>query len=215
MKQRTLLSKFSLSGKGLHSGRNVSITCCPTEANHGIKFQRTDLENQPIIEALASNVANTNRGTSIKNYNGVTVQTIEHLMASFAAFNIYNVLVLIDGDEVPILNGSAQPFTEAILKCGIRELEAEQETLNLREVVRYEDKNNNVELLAIPADTFSVTVYVDYKTKILGQQYHQLADINDFATEIAPCRTFCFLHEIMPMMKLGLIKGGDLENAII
>ena len=215
MKQKTLQSAFSLSGKGLHGGKNVTITCCPTEANHGIKFQRIDIENQPVIDALASNVASTNRGTAIKNYNGDTVHTIEHLMASFAALNIYNVLVQIDGDEVPILNGSAQPFTDAILQSGIKELDAEQEVLTLRDIVRIEDKECDVEMLAIPAENFSLSVYVDYKTKILGQQHHQINSLDNFATEIAPCRTFCFLHEILPMMKLGLIKGGDLENAII
>lgn len=215
MKQKTIKKAFSINGKGLHSGKEVSLTCQPALADYGIRFQRTDLEGEPIVEALASNVGETNRGTFLKNYNGVEIKTIEHLMSAFAGLGIYNVLVQLSGEEVPILTGNSQPFVEAILSAGIEELDSEQSVFIPRNVIRYTDENTGAELLAIPSDKFSIEVLVDYKTQVLGIQYASLNNSDDYIQEIAPCRTFCFLHDILPMLKANLIKGGDIENAII
>ncbi len=213
MKQKTIKHPFSLSGKGLHSGKFVTITCQPAKENEGIRFQRTDLEGQPIIEALASNVGETQRGTFIVNH-GAEVKTIEHLMAALASFGIYNILIQADGEEVPILTGSSQPFVDAIAAVGVAELNAEQPVFQPAETITYR-LEDGAEIQICPADSLSIEVLVDYKTKVLGQQVACLNNINDFQKEIAPCRTFCFLHEIFPLIQLGLIKGGDVENAIV
>lgn len=214
-KQQTLISPCKLKGKGLHIGKEVNITLLPAEINHGIVFKRIDIEHQPLIPASIELVNETARGTVITNKDGITVRTIEHLMASLAGMGIDNVLIELDGEEIPILDGSAKYFVDAMHKAGIMEQEAERKTYELKEVVRWKDENSEIELMAIPSDTFKVSVLVDYKTKVLGQQYAELHNIDDFAKEIAPCRTFCFLHEILPLIKNNLIKGGDLDNAIV
>jgi UDP-3-O-[3-hydroxymyristoyl] N-acetylglucosamine deacetylase/3-hydroxyacyl-[acyl-carrier-protein] dehydratase len=215
MRQKTIKQSFSLSGKGLHGGKNVHLIFTPAEENHGIKFQRIDMEEKPIIEAIATNVYETKRGTSIRNYKGYEVKTIEHVMAALVGCGIHNVLIQIDGDEVPILDGSSAMIVNAIVDAGVVEQEKEQPVYVFRDVIRYEDKDHDIEIIAIPSDAFKVSVYVDYKSNILGSMHAELNRMDDFVKEIAPCRTFCFLHELLPLIKNGLIKGGDVENAVV
>ena len=215
IRQKTIEKSFHLSGKGLHGGKKTSMTFQPAEENHGIKFQRVDIADKPIVEPLAANVHATSRGTSIRNSQGIEVKTIEHLMAALVGCGINNVLIEIDSDEVPILDGSSQCFVNEILKAGMVEQEAQQAVYQLKDVIRYEDKENQVELIAIPSDTFKVSVTIDYGTKVLGTMTAELPHIDDFKQSIAPNRTFCFLHEILPLIKNNLIKGGDFENAVV
>jgi len=215
IKQKTIEKSFHLSGKGLHGGKNTRVAFHPAEENHGIKFKRIDIEGQPVIDALVSNVKETSRGTSIGNSQGQEVKTIEHLMAALVGCGINNILIEIDADEIPILDGSSQCFINEILKVGIREQDAEQAVYQLKEVIRYEDKENHVELIALPADRFKLSVSIDYGTKVLGTMTAEMNDIEDFTKEIANNRTFCFLHEILPLIKNNQIKGGDFENAVV
>jgi len=215
MQQQTIKKSFTLSGKGLHGGKQVTLTFKPAEEGHGIKFQRIDLEEQPIIEAIATNVHETQRGTSIRNYKGHEVKTIEHLMAALTGCRIHNVLIQINSDEVPILDGSSLQIIKAIQEAGTEKQEKEQPVYVLNELIRYEDKENNIELIAIPSDTFKVSVSIDYKTKVLGCMHAELNNLDDFVSEIGSSRTFCFLHELLPLIKNGLIKGGDVKNAVV
>jgi UDP-3-O-[3-hydroxymyristoyl] N-acetylglucosamine deacetylase/3-hydroxyacyl-[acyl-carrier-protein] dehydratase len=215
MIQRTIKKSFTLSGKGLHGGKNVTLVFNPSPEGHGIKFQRIDIEEKPILEAIATNVHDTKRGTSIRNHKGYEVKTIEHVMASLTGCGINNILIEIDSDEVPILDGSSALIVNAILEAGIEEQEKEQPVYILKDIIRYEDKENGIELIAIPSDTFKLSVYVDYKAKVLGTMQAELGSMDDFIKEIAPSRTFCFLHELLPLIKTGLIKGGDVKNALV
>ena len=215
MQQQTIKKSFTLSGKGLHGGKHATLTFIPAEDGHGIKFQRVDLEEQPIIEAIATNVYETNRGTSIRNYKGHEVKTVEHLMAALMGCGIHNVLIQLDASEIPILDGSSTLIINAIQEAGITKQEKEQSIFVLNEIVRYEDKENNIELIAIPSDTFKISVLIDYKMNILGSMHAGINSLDDFVSEIGSSRTFCFLHELLPLIKRGLIKGGDVENAVV
>jgi UDP-3-O-[3-hydroxymyristoyl] N-acetylglucosamine deacetylase/3-hydroxyacyl-[acyl-carrier-protein] dehydratase len=215
MRQRTIQKAISFHGKGLHSGKEVHITLLPQEEGFGIKFQRLDMDDKPVIEAHVSHVIDTSRGTTIGNAKGVCIKTIEHLMAAFAGCGIDNVLVQLDGEEIPILDGSSAPFVRQIVSAGIVEQEADVNVYKLKEVIRYLDQDNQIELIAIPSDDFKLSVMVDYQTKVLPAMYAELTDMNRFNEQIAPCRTFCFLHEILPLIKNNLIKGGNLDNAIV
>ena len=215
MKQQTIKESFQLAGKGLHGGGIVTLNFHPAEEGHGVKFQRIDIEDKPVIEAIASNVSDTQRGTTIKNFKGYEVKTIEHVMAALLGCGVDNVLIEIDSDEVPILDGSALLIIQAIEKTGIVQQEKDRNIYVLKEVIRYEDKDHGVELIAIPSDTFKVSVTIDYKNKVLGCMHAEYVQGDDFFKEIAPNRTFCFLHEIQPLIKGGLIKGGDLDNAVV
>jgi UDP-3-O-[3-hydroxymyristoyl] N-acetylglucosamine deacetylase/3-hydroxyacyl-[acyl-carrier-protein] dehydratase len=191
------------------------LTFNPAEEGYGIKFQRIDLDEKPIIEAIATNVSETQRGTSIRNYKGHEVKTIEHLMAALTGCGIHNVLIQLDADEVPILDGSSSLIIKAIQETGIVKQEKEQSVYLLNEIIRYEDKENNIELIAIPSDTFKVSVSIDYKTNVLGCMHAELNHLGDFISEIGSSRTFCFLHELLPLIKNNLIKGGDVKNAVV
>ncbi len=215
MKQRTLKHEFTLEGKGLHSGKKVSVTCMPAPARHGIQFYRADLPSTPCIKALAYNVSSTNRGTAIRQGELAEVKTIEHLMSALAGYGIYNAKIYVTGEEVPILTGNADPYVQAIEQQGIQELEEEQEVWTPGESISYKSETSDASFLIEPADNFSIHVTVNFHTKVLGYQQATLTNISDYPSQIAPCRTFCFLHEILPLMKMGLIKGGDVENAII
>jgi UDP-3-O-[3-hydroxymyristoyl] N-acetylglucosamine deacetylase/3-hydroxyacyl-[acyl-carrier-protein] dehydratase len=215
MLQQTIKKSFTLSGKGLHGGKQATLTFKPAEEGYGIKFQRIDLEEKPIIEAIATNVYETNRGTSIRNYKGNEVKTIEHLMAALMGCGVHNVLIELNSDEIPILDGSSSLFIKAIEDAGIEKQEKEQSVYVLDEIIRYEDKENNIELIAIPSDTFKISVLIDYKTNVLGCMHAELNSLDDFVSEIGSSRTFCFLHELLPLIKLGLIKGGDVKNAVV
>jgi UDP-3-O-[3-hydroxymyristoyl] N-acetylglucosamine deacetylase / 3-hydroxyacyl-[acyl-carrier-protein] dehydratase len=213
-RQRTLKEKIYISGKGLHTGKQVNITFHPAEVDHGISFQRSDLENKPTIKVIAYNVYDTSRGTSIRE-NGAEVKTIEHMMASIVALKIDNLLIEIDCDEVPILDGSAILYFKEFEKAGTIEQEKDKNYLIINKELNYSYKKKKVEMIAKPADHFRINVMVDYNTKVLGVQHAELNYLKNFYEEIAPCRTFAFLHELKPLIKAGLIKGGDLKNAII
>ncbi|MBP5371249.1 MAG: bifunctional UDP-3-O-[3-hydroxymyristoyl] N-acetylglucosamine deacetylase/3-hydroxyacyl-ACP dehydratase [Bacteroidales bacterium] len=214
-KQRTLSQKVSFSGKGLHTGKVVTATVCPADPNSGIRFKRIDLDGQPIIPALAENVVDTARGTVIGVGGGVVVSTIEHMMASFHALHINNALIEVNGPEVPILNGSAKPFFDEFQCVGTVEQQAEIDFFEITEKVTYTEPERGVEIIAYPSDTFRVDVKISYDSFMLRNQFASLSDLKDFGTEIACCKTFCFLREIEMMLAANLIKGGDLDNALV
>jgi UDP-3-O-[3-hydroxymyristoyl] N-acetylglucosamine deacetylase/3-hydroxyacyl-[acyl-carrier-protein] dehydratase len=213
-KQRTLAREITLSGKGLHTGINVNITFRPAPANHGYKFCRIDLPGKPVIDALAEHVTDTSRGTTIVQ-NNASVSTIEHVLAAFHGLQVDNVLIEIDGPEAPIMGGSSQAFVKAIREAGITELKEERNYFTVKQKIVFSDEEHGVDLIVYPDDHFSINVLIDYNSKILGNQYAILDSINDFEEEICNSRTFVFFHELEPLFKLGLIKGGDLDNAIV
>jgi UDP-3-O-[3-hydroxymyristoyl] N-acetylglucosamine deacetylase / 3-hydroxyacyl-[acyl-carrier-protein] dehydratase len=213
-KQRTLQTEISFSGVGLHSGEKVNLTILPAKGKHGYKFQRTDIEGQPIVTAKPENVVSTARGTTIEE-NGAKVSTIEHVLAALYAMEVDNALLQLDGPEVPIMDGSSKLFVEAIKKSGFTELDADREYLVLTENVKWEDPEKGIEFLAIPDDNYRVTVMVDYNSPVLGTQHASMLQIEDFEKEIANCRTFCFLKELEYLASNNLIKGGSLDNAIV
>lgn len=212
--QQTVKTEVSLSGVGLHSGKNVTVTFVPAPVNHGIKFQRVDLPEKPIIPADCELVTTVQRGTTLEK-NGGTISTVEHLMSALIGLQIDNVLVQTDGVEIPIIDGSARPFVEALERAGIQEQTEEREVFELRQNIHYHDKESGVEYLAMPSNRYKVTALIDYKSEVLGQQHATMEKMNDFKNEIAPSRTFCFLHELEMLHAAGLIKGGDLNNAIV
>jgi UDP-3-O-[3-hydroxymyristoyl] N-acetylglucosamine deacetylase/3-hydroxyacyl-[acyl-carrier-protein] dehydratase len=214
MNQHTIKGTASVRGIGLHTGKEVTMTFRPAEAGHGIKFRRTDLENQPLIRADVSQVVSTLRGTTIQQ-DDAYVSTVEHVMAALFGLSIDNCLIDIDGPEVPILDGSAIEFVKTLQAAGIEAQDEAREFIEITEPVSYFDEQTGTELLALPADSFQVTTMIDFNSRILGQQYASLPSISDFATEVAPCRTFVFLHELEYLVRNNLIKGGDLSNAIV
>lgn len=213
-KQRTLVKEVSLKGKGLHSGLDVNITFKPAPENHGYKFCRTDLPGNPIINASADNVSDTSRGTTLEE-NGVSVATIEHVLATFYGMNLDNVLVEIDGPEAPIMGGSSMMFVDAVNKAGIVEQDELRNYFEVKEKIVFSDEENAVDLIIYPDDHLSINVLIDYNSKILGNQYANLNRKDDFVEEISKSRTFVFFHELEPLFNSGLIKGGDLDNAIV
>jgi len=212
--QHTLNGDVCISGVGLHTGEHVNMTLKPAPAGFGIKFKRVDLEGQPEIKADVSYVTDTSRGTTIE-HNGARASTIEHLLASFYGLGIDNALVELDGNEVPILDGSAFQFIEAIEKVGLEELDAKRVYITIDENIEIVDDEKDVEIVATPAKDLRITTMIDFNSNVLGTQNATLKDIKDFKKEIAPCRTFCFLHELEALQANGLIKGGDLDNAIV
>jgi UDP-3-O-[3-hydroxymyristoyl] N-acetylglucosamine deacetylase / 3-hydroxyacyl-[acyl-carrier-protein] dehydratase len=213
-KQKTIAKDVTLSGKGLHTGLHVTMTIKPAVANHGIRFMRIDLEENPIVHAIADNVVDTSRGTTLDE-NGVRIGTMEHLLAALQGNGIDNALIEIDAPEVPILDGSAKPITDAIQSAGIKELEVDKKYFELKERVEFHDVERGIEIVAFPDDHFSITVQIDYNSKVLGNQYASMNSLSEFNKEIAPCRTFVFLHELEILVKHNLIKGGDIDNAIV
>src|SRR5690554_5154399 len=213
-KQTTLKGDIRLTGKGLHTGVDVNITICPAPENTGYVFIRTDLEGEPKIEAIAENVVDTSRGTSIEQ-NGNRVTTVEHVLASLSGLGIDNAYIKVNGPEVPILDGSAKLFVEEIQKVGIEIQEAERGFYVIKEKLVYTDAERGIEIAAYPDESFSIDVLIDYNSKVLGNQYAQLTNLGEFAEQVAPCRTFVFFHELEILLKNNLIKGGDLENAIV
>lgn len=213
-KQRTLATDIFMKGRGLHTGLEVSMYIKPAPINHGIKFMRVDLEENPIIPALVDYVMDTSRGTTL-DMNGVRVSTIEHLLAALTGCGIDNALIEIDAPEAPILDGSSGPIVNELIKVGSIEQDAERKYFILKERVEFVDHEKGIEIVAFPDDHLSFTVQVDYNSKVLGNQYASLNTISDFAKEIAPSRTFVFLHELEQLVKHNLIKGGDVDNAIV
>lgn len=213
-KQKTLQGEAKLTGVGLHTGEKVTLTILPAPDKHGFKFQRVDIESQPIIKADPNNVVSTARGTTLEE-NGAKVYTTEHVLAALVATQIDNALIQLDGPEVPIMDGSSYPFIEAIKAAGIIEQEAEREYFVLDENIKWEDAEKGIEFLMVPDDEYRVTVMVDYNSPVLGTQHAAMFKITDFEKEISKCRTFVFFRELEYLAKNNLIKGGDLDNAIV
>ena len=214
MKQSTISHAVSLSGKGLHTGKYVTVTFQPAPENHGIIFQRVDLPEKPLIHAIGSNVSDTSRGTSICE-NNVEVKTIEHLMAALAGAQIDNILVQIEGEETPILDGSSRLYIEALQQAQRIEQNVEREYFVVNKTVTYSQPDNGIEIRIEPADDFQLFVHVDYGTTILKEQEAQLTNIAQFVPEIYNCRTFVFLHELYFLIQNNLVRGGDVDNAIV
>lgn len=214
MKQTTINQAASISGVGLHTGKSATLTFQPAPIDHGYRIQRIDLPDQPIINADVSRVVNTERSTTIQNGHA-SISTIEHVLSALFGLGIDNVLLQIDGPEMPIMDGSAAPFVEILLAAGIVEQEADREYFIIDEPLTYRDEVTGAELTAMPADDFQVVSMIDFNSALLGQQYAILLDINQYATEIAPSRTFVFVHELETLFAHNLIKGGDLSNAIV
>ncbi|TXF88557.1 bifunctional UDP-3-O-[3-hydroxymyristoyl] N-acetylglucosamine deacetylase/3-hydroxyacyl-ACP dehydratase [Neolewinella aurantiaca] len=212
--QRTIANPFSLKGVGLHSGAEVKLNFKPASEGHGVKFQRIDLEGQPVINADVNRVISTDRSTTIGT-GDATVSTVEHLLSAVSGLQIDNLLVEIDGPEIPILDGSASPFIEPLLEAGVTDQDANREYFIVEEPITYRDEETGSELVALPYDGFEVVSMIDFDSPVLGQQYATLRGYEDYATEIAPCRTFVFLHELELLFEHDLIKGGDLTNAIV
>ncbi len=214
-KQRTLARPFTVHGKGLHTGVNVTMTFLPAPANHGFRFKRTDLPGKPVIEADADWVVDTSRGTLLEK-NGARIGTIEHTLAALTGMGLDNVLVEIDSEEAPIMDGSSRIYVEEIEKAGTIEQDAERKFLEVREKIVCRDEKTGSELIALPDDAYSLNVLISFNSRVLNNQYATLNSLDEFKKEIAPCRTFVFLHELEYLLKHNnLIKGGDLNSAIV
>jgi len=213
-KQKSLLKEAVYNGIGLHTGKEVTAKVLPAEANYGIKFKRVDLEPAVIIPALAENVVDTSRGTVIGKKDA-KVSTIEHLLAALSSLGIDNALIEIDGPEVPILKGSSRVFLDGLIKAGVQELAEDRVFYEIKEKTVYSEKERGVEIVAFPSDSFSLDVRISYDSPLLKNQYASLDSLDNFYEEISECRTFCFFREIEALAKNNLIKGGDLENAIV
>ncbi len=213
-KQQTIQNEISLSGVGLHTGNTVKMTFKPAPENHGFSFIRVDLEGQPVIAAKVEYVTNTQRGTNLER-NGVQIQTSEHVLAAAVGLGIDNLLIEMDASEPPIMDGSSKFFIEALEKAGIQKQEAEIKEYIVKDIISFRDDETGSEIILMPADEYEITTMVDFGTKILGTQNATLNHISDFKEEIADARTFSFLHEIEMLLENDLIKGGDLNNAIV
>nr|WP_309759929.1 bifunctional UDP-3-O-[3-hydroxymyristoyl] N-acetylglucosamine deacetylase/3-hydroxyacyl-ACP dehydratase [Flavobacterium sp.] len=214
VKQKTIKTEISLTGVGLHTGKEVKMTFKPAPVNNGFTFVRVDLEGQPIIEADANYVVNTQRGTNLEKL-GVKIQTPEHVLAALIGCDLDNVIVELNASELPIMDGSSKYFVEALEKAEIEEQNAKRNIYVVKEVISFTDEASGSEILVMPNDHYSVTAMVDFGTKILGTQNATMKSISDFKTEISESRTFSFLHELESLLENGLIKGGDLNNAIV
>ncbi len=213
-KQTTIKEKVSLEGVGLHTGQSVTITFKPARENTGYVFKRLDLDGEPEVEADVAYVVNTKRGTNLEK-NGVSIQTSEHVLAACVGLEIDNLIMELDASEPPIMEGSSKFFVEALEKAGIEELDADREEYEVDEVICYHDDESGSEIIVMPAEEYQVTAMVDFGTKVLGTQNASLNHLSEFKAEIADARTFSFLHELEALLDHGLIKGGDLNNAIV
>lgn len=213
MKQQTLAQPFTVEGKGLHTGVYIHATFSPAEENFGIRLCRTDLPDRPTHHAYADYVSATERGTVLE-HGSWRISTVEHALSALYAMGIDNCLIRVDGPELPILDGSAMPFVKAIREAGISEQQAEAEVYVVRETIEYISEHGN-RLLLMPGDSYQVEVEVSYPSQILKLQRAELRTLGDYPREIAAARTFCFVREIEPLLRMGLIKGGDLKNALV
>jgi UDP-3-O-[3-hydroxymyristoyl] N-acetylglucosamine deacetylase/3-hydroxyacyl-[acyl-carrier-protein] dehydratase len=214
VKQKTIKTEISLTGVGLHTGKEVKMTFKPAPVNNGFTFVRVDLEGHPVIEADANYVVNTQRGTNLEKL-GVKIQTPEHVLAALMGCDLDNIIIELDASELPIMDGSSKFFMEAVEEAGIVEQELNRNVYVVKEVISFTDEASGSEIMVMPSDHYSVTTMVDFGTKILGTQNATLKTIGDFKTEISNARTFSFLHELEALLENGLIKGGDLNNAIV
>ena len=214
MKQSTIKTPVSVKGVGLHTGKAVTLTFKPAPSNHGYRFQRVDLPEQPVVPADVKLVASTNRGTTLRSGEAL-VATVEHVLSALTGMGIDNVLMEIDGPEMPIMDGTSLPFVRSLEQAGGEELDADREYFVVSEPISYKDELTGIELLALPADSFEATVMIDFNSNVLGQQFAALHNMSEYVSEIAPCRTFVFVHELEKLLEMGLIKGGDMDNAIV
>lgn len=214
MKQLTLNGEFTVTGKGLHTGLQIEATFLPAPDNHGYKFQRTDLPGEPVIDALAENVVETTRGTVIAR-GDVQVSTIEHALAALYAAGIDNCLIRLNAPELPILDGSARVYADEIQRVGIREQEEDKEFYTVKSRTEIRDEATGSSIVVLPDDRLTVDVMIEFNSPVLSNQFASLTDIAQFSSEIAGCRTFVFIREIEPLLNANLIKGGDLDNAIV
>lgn len=213
-KQSTIAKAVSIAGVGIHTGATVNMTFHPAAVNHGYIFQRIDLPEAPLVPALVENVVETSRGTTLA-VNDAKVYTVEHVLAALTGLQIDNVLITLDGPETPITDGSSIAFIQALESAGLVEQDADRNFIEIKENYHFYDAEKDVEISLIPYDGFKVSVLIDYNSPVLGTQHAVLKHISDFKTEIASCRTFCFLHELEVLLQNNLIKGGDLNNAIV
>lgn len=213
-KQHTLKKPIAFTGKGLHTGLSVTMTVNPAAPGNGIVFRRIDLEGQPTVPALSEYVVDTSRGTTIAK-GEAKVSTIEHIMSALWTMGVDNATIDIDAPETPIMDGSAREYAAAVIATGLEEQDAEREYYQVTEKMVYTIPEKGVAIVLYPDDIFSVSVHVDYNSKVIGNQYATFNPGDDYAEKIAPCRTFVFLHELEPLFKMNLIKGGDLDNAIV
>ncbi len=214
MKQRTIKSDITLNGIGLHSGEMVHITLSPAPENHGIKFQRIDLEGEPKVDADVNYVVNTKRSTTLQKGDAKVI-TVEHLLSACVGMRVDNVLVKVDGPEIPILDGSSRYYVEAFERVGYEEQEADVEFFEIEETLSYKDPDTGSELVALASDTFQITSLIDFDSPVLNKQYAKLVDLEHYAEQIAPARTFVFVRELEKLLDENLIKGGDLDNAVV
>ena len=213
-KQHTLSESVSISGTGLHTGILVDMTLQPANPGFGIQFQRIDLPNQPLIKADCDLVTDTSRGTTLQ-VGDAKVSTVEHILAALVGLGVDNLLIELNGPEIPIMDGSSAPFIEAIEKVGVLEQDAAKAWYSIDENIFHYDEDKRVEMVAMPALDYQITALIDFNSPVLGTQHAALKTIKDFKSEIAPCRTFCFLHELETLLEHDLIKGGDINNAIV
>lgn len=213
MKQHTLKAPFSFEGKGLHTGLHLHATFLPAKENTGICICRTDLEGRPTYEAVADYVTATERGTVLER-GAWKVSTVEHALSALYALGVDNCLIEVDGPEMPILDGSAKYYVQAIQKVGLQEQEAEQKVFVVKEPIEYISERGN-KMLILPSDKYEVEITITYPTGLLREQKAELYDLGEYTREISSARTFCFVREIEPLLRMGLIKGGDLQNALV
>jgi len=213
-KQHTLVEPISISGTGLHSGINVDMTLKPANPGFGYQFQRTDLPDMPIIKADCDLVTDTSRGTTLEK-GDCKVSTVEHILAALVGMGIDNCLIELNGPEIPIIDGSSAPFADIIEKSGVIEQDAAKVWYTIDTNISYYDEVKKVEITALPAVNYQITTLIDFNSPVLGTQHASLKAMKDFKTEIAPCRTFCFLHELEMLLDNNLVKGGDINNAIV
>jgi UDP-3-O-[3-hydroxymyristoyl] N-acetylglucosamine deacetylase/3-hydroxyacyl-[acyl-carrier-protein] dehydratase len=213
-KQHTLSKAISINGTGLHTGVLVDMKLTPAHPGFGIQFQRADLADSQLIKADCDLVTDTSRGTTLQ-VGDAKVSTVEHILAALTGMGVDNVLVEVNGPEIPIIDGSSLPFTELIADAGIMEQEAAKAWYSLEENIYYYDDEKRVEMTALPSTSYRLTTLIDFNSPVLGTQHAGLKNIRDFRNEIAPCRTFCFLHELEMLLDNNLIKGGDINNAIV
>lgn len=213
-KQHTIEKNISISGTGLHTGVLVEMTLNPANPGFGYQFQRTDLPNQPIIKADCDLVTDASRGTTLQ-VGDAKISTVEHILAALVGLGIDNCLIQVNGPEIPIIDGSSSPFIEIIEKAGVIEQDAAKAWYSIDENIFHYDDAKRVEMVALPALDYQITTLIDFNSPVLGTQHAALKTIKEFKSEIAPCRTFCFLHELEALLKNDLIKGGDINNAIV
>jgi len=214
VKQKTIAQEVTINGVGLHTGQQVVMTMKPAPVNNGFTFVRVDLPGSPVIEADANYVVSTERGTNLE-HKGVQLHTTEHVLAAFVGCDLDNVIIELNASEPPIMDGSSKFFVQAVEEAGIVEQDAERNEYIVKEVISYVDERTGSEIIVMPADEYQVTTMVDFGTKVLGTQNATLKNMSDFKEEISEARTFSFLHEIETLLAHGLIKGGDLNNAIV